>query len=124
PLTPRLGAAQAYPARPVRLVVTFPPGGSNDIHARLIAQWLSERMNQPFVVENRPGVAGNLGTEAVSRAPADGHTLVFLSVSLAVNAVTYETLNYDLVRDIAPVAALFRSSYVMLAGPSLPMHTV
>jgi tripartite-type tricarboxylate transporter receptor subunit TctC len=121
---PRAAFAQFYPVRPVRIVVTFPPGGSNDIHARLIGQWLSERMGQPFVVENRPGASGNLGMEAVVRSPADGTTLVFLSVSLSINAVTYDHLGYDLVRDIAPVAGLFRSHYVMLINPSLPVTTV
>jgi tripartite-type tricarboxylate transporter receptor subunit TctC len=121
---PRAAFAQSYPVRPVRIVVTFPPGGSNDIHARLIGQWLSERMGQPFVVENRPGASGNLGMEAVVRSPADGATLVFLSVSLAINAATYERLNYDLVRDVAPVAGLFRSHYVMLVNPSLPVAAV
>ena len=124
PAMPRLASAQAYPARPVRIVVTFPAGGANDIHARLIDQWLSERLGQPFVVENRPGASGNIGTEAVVRSPADGYTLVFLSVALAINAITYEKLSYDLIRDIAPVAGLFRSHYVMLANPSLPPRTV
>lgn len=124
PAVSRTAGAQAYPARPVRIVVTFPPGGANDIHARLMGQWLSERLGQPFVVENRPGASGNIGMEAVVRSPADGHTLVFLSVALAINAITYEKLNYDLVRDIAPVAGFFRSHYVMLANPSLPVRTV
>lgn len=124
PALPQLANAQAYPARPVRIVVTFPPGGANDIHARLIGQWLSERLGQPFVVENRPGASGNIGTEAVVRSPADGYTLVFLSTAHAVNAMTYEKLGYDLVRDIAPVAGLYRSHYVMLVTPSLPAKTV
>lgn len=120
----RVALAQAYPSRPVRIVVTFPPGGSNDIHARLLGQFLTQRLGQPFVVENRPGASGNLGMEAVVRSPADGHTLAFLSVSLAVNAATYQKLNYDLVRDVAPVAGLFRSYYVMLVNPKLPATTV
>ena len=93
---PPAARAQSYPSRPVRIVVTFPPGGANDIHARLMGQWLSERLGQPFVVENRPGASGNIGTEAVVRSPPDGYTLVFLSTAHAVNAVTYEKLNYDL----------------------------
>ena len=120
----RIASAQAYPARPVRIVVTFPAGGANDIHARLMGQWLSERLGQPFVVENRPGASGNIGTEAVVRSPADGYTLVFLSVALAINAITYDKLNYDLIRDIAPVAGFYRSFYVMLVNPSLPARTV
>jgi tripartite-type tricarboxylate transporter receptor subunit TctC len=121
---PHVATAQTYPSRPVRIVVTFPAGGANDIHARLMGQWLTERMGQPFVVENRAGASGNIGTEAVARSPADGYTLVFLSVALAINAVTYEKLNYDLLRDIAPVAGFYRSFYVMLATPSLPVRTV
>ncbi len=121
---PQIAHAQAYPSRPVRIVVTFPPGGANYIHARLMGQFLSERLGQPFVIENRAGAAGNLGMEVVVRSPADGYTLVFLSVALAINAITYEKLNYDLLRDIAPVAGLFRSHYVMLASPSLPTKTI
>ncbi len=124
PALARVARAQAYPSRPVRIVVTFPPGGANDIHARLIGQHLSERLGQPFVIENRAGAAGNLGMEVVVRSPADGYVLVFLSVALAINAITYEKLNYDLVRDVAPVAGLFRSHYVMLATPSLPAKTI
>lgn len=124
PAIPRIATAQAYPARPVRIIVTFPAGGANDIHARLIGQYLSERLGQPFVVENRAGAAGNLGMEVAVRAPADGYTLVFLSVALAINAITYEKLNYDLIRDVAPVAGLFRSHYVMLATNALPAKTI
>ena len=124
PALPRIARAQTYPNRPVRVFVTFPAGGANDIHARLIGQYLSERLGQPFVVENRAGAAGNLGMEVVARSPADGYTLVFLSVALAINAITYEKLNYDLVRDIAPVAGLFRSHYVMVVTPSLPAKTI
>jgi len=119
-----IARAQAYPSRPVRIIVTFPAGGANDIHARFMGQWLSERLGQPFVVENRAGAAGNLGMEVAVRSPADGHTLVFLSVALAINAVTYERLNYDLVRDVAPVAGFFRSFYVMLTTRALPAKTI
>src|SRR5262245_32440575 len=124
PALPQIADAQAYPSRPVRIFVTFPAGGANDIHARLIGQYLSERLGQPFVVENRAGAAGNLGMEVVARSPADGHTLVFLSVALAINAITYEKLNYDLVRDITPVVGLFRSHYVMVVTPLLPAKTI
>ena len=124
PAMPRIARAQAYPSRPVRIIVTFPPGGANDIHARLMGQVLSEQLSQPFVVENRPGASGNIGMEAAVRSPPDGYTLVFLSVTMAINASTYEKLNYDLARDIAPVAALYQSLYVMLVTPSLPAKTV
>ena len=116
--------AQAYPSHPVRIIVTFPPGGANDIHARLIGQALSEQLGQPFVIDNRPGASGNLGMETAARSVPDGYTLVFLSVTIAINASTYSKLNYDLVRDIAPVAGLYRSLYVMLVNPSVPARTV
>jgi tripartite-type tricarboxylate transporter receptor subunit TctC len=124
PAVSRVAWAQAYPTRPVRIVVTFPAGGANDINARMFGQWLSERLGQPFVIENRAGGGGNIGTLEVVRAAPDGYTLVLLSVGLAINAAFYENLKYDLVRDIAPVAAFFRSSYVMLVNPSLPAKTV
>ncbi len=120
----RIANAQAYPTRPVRIVVTFPAGGSNDVHARLLGQWLSDRLGQPFVVENRPGGGGNVGTEAVVRSAPDGHTLLLLSVGIAINAAFYEKLSYDLIRDIAPIAAFYRSAYVMLVSPSVPAKTV
>jgi tripartite-type tricarboxylate transporter receptor subunit TctC len=116
--------AQTYPRRPVRIVVTFPPGGANDIHARLIGQWLHERLGQPFVVENRPGGGGNLGVEAVVRSPPDGYTLLILTVSHSINKSVYEKLNYDLISDIAPVAGLYRSQYLMLVNPRFPAKTV
>jgi tripartite-type tricarboxylate transporter receptor subunit TctC len=124
PAVSRFAAAQAYPTRPVRIIVTFPPGGSNDIHARMVGQWLHERLGQPFLVENRPGAAGNLGGEAVVRSPADGYTLLVLTVSHSINCSIYEKLNYDLIRDIAPVAALYRSQYLMLVNPRFPAKTV
>ena len=120
----RIARAQAYPTRPVRIVVTFPPGGANDIHARLFGQLLSERLGQPFVVENRPGGGGNVGTLEVVRSAPDGHTLLLISVGLSINAVFYQNLPYDLVRDLSPIAAFFRSSYVMLVNPSLPAKTL
>jgi tripartite-type tricarboxylate transporter receptor subunit TctC len=124
PAVSRIARAQNYPTRPVRIVVTFATGSSNDLHARLFGRWLSERLGQTFVVENRPGGGGNIGTEAVVRSAPDGHTLLLLSVGIAINAAFAEKLSYDLIRDIAPVAAFFRSNYVMLVNPSLPAKTV
>ena len=124
PAVSRVAWAQAYPTRPVRIVVAFPPGGANDIHARMIGQWLHERLGQPFLVENRPGSGGNLGVEAVVRSPADGYTLLILTVAHSVNKSVYEKLSYDLLRDIAPVAALFRAQYLMMVNPRTPAKTV
>ena len=123
PVVSRIAIAQSYPTRPVRLVVTFPPGGSNDLHARLIGQWLSERLGQPFIIENRPGGGGNIGTEAVVRAAPDGYTLIFLSTTHTTTAAFTDNLQYDLLRDIAPVAGLYRGHYIMLVNPSLPAKT-
>jgi tripartite-type tricarboxylate transporter receptor subunit TctC len=123
PAASRIAIAQNYPMRPVRLVVTFPPGGSNDLHARLIGQWLSERLGQPFIIENRPGGGGNIGTEAVVRATPDGYTLIFLSTTHTTTAAFNDNLQYDLLRDIAPVAGLYRGHYIMLVNPSLPAKT-
>ena len=124
PVVSRNARAQAYPSRPVRIVVAFPPGGANDIHARLIGQWLHERLGQPCLIENRPGSGGNLGVEAVVRSPADGYTLLILTVAHSVNKSVYEKLSYDLLRDIAPVAALFRAQYLMMVNPRSPAKTV
>ena len=124
PAVSRIARAQAYPSRPVRIVVAFPAGGANDIHARLIGQWLHERLGQPCLVENRPGSGGNLGVEAVVRSPADGYTLLILTVAHAVNRSVYEKLSYDLLRDIAPVAELFRAQYLMMVNPRFPAKTV
>ena len=121
---PRIARAQAYPARPVRVVVGFAAGGSTDIGARLIGQWLQERLGQPFVIENRPGAATNIATETVVRAPADGYTLVMVGPSSAVNATLYPNLNFVFLRDIAPVASMIRQPQVMLANPSLPAKSV
>src|SRR5262249_40401975 len=118
------GRAQAYPSRPARIVVAFPPGGANDIHARMIGQWLHERLSQPFVVENRPGSAGNLGVEAVVRSPGDGYTLLILTTAHTVNKSVYEKLNYDLLRDIAPVAGIIIVPDVMVVHPSVPAKTI
>jgi tripartite-type tricarboxylate transporter receptor subunit TctC len=106
PAVPRLAWAQAYPSRPVRLIVPLAPAGASDITARLIGQWLSERLGQQFVIDNRPGGGGNIGTEAVVRAPADGYTLLLVGGFNAVNATFYDKLNYNFIRDIAPVLAL------------------
>jgi tripartite-type tricarboxylate transporter receptor subunit TctC len=124
PVMSRIARAQAYPSRPVHIVVGFPPGGSVDITARLIGQWLSERLGQPFVVENRPGAGTNVGTEAVVRASGDGYTLLLASQTNAVNATLYDKLNYSFIRDIAPVAGISREPNVMVVNPSFPAKTV
>jgi tripartite-type tricarboxylate transporter receptor subunit TctC len=110
--------AQAYPTRPVRLIVPFAPAGPGDITARLMGQWLSERLGQPFVIDNRPGAAGNIGTEAVVRAPPDGYTLLMVGGYNAINATLYDKLNFNFIRDIAPVATLIRQPLVMVVHPS------
>ena len=124
PVVSRFAGAQTYPTRPVRVIVPFGSAGANDIHARMIGQWLHERLGQPFLVENRPGSGGNLGVEAVVRSPADGYTLLILTVAHSVNKSVYEKLSYDLLRDIAPVAALFRAQYLMMVNPRSPAKTV
>jgi tripartite-type tricarboxylate transporter receptor subunit TctC len=124
PAVSRMAHAQAYPARPVRIVVGFAAGGAPDIAARLVAQWLSERLGQQFVVENRPGAGGNIATEIVLEAPADGYTLLLLNLSNAVNATLYQKLKYDFIRDIAPVAGISHENYCMEVHPSFPAKTV
>jgi tripartite-type tricarboxylate transporter receptor subunit TctC len=114
---------QAYPTRPVRVIVATAPGGGNDIIARLIGQWLSERLGQQFVVENRPGAGSNIGTEAVVRASAGGYTLLLVSASNAINATLYEKLTFNFMQDIAPVAGIMRTPNVMLVNPSVPANT-
>jgi tripartite-type tricarboxylate transporter receptor subunit TctC len=116
--------AQAYPTRPVRIIVGQLPGGPPDILARLLGQWLSERLGQPFVIENRPGAGGNLGTEAVVRAPADGHTLLLVTTANAINATLYDKLSFNFIHGIASVASIIRQPYVMLVHPSVPAKTV
>jgi tripartite-type tricarboxylate transporter receptor subunit TctC len=116
--------AQSYPTRPVRWIVPFPAGGAADIVARLMGQWLSERLGQSFVIENRPGAGTNIGTESVVRSAPDGYTLLFVSPSAAINATLYEKLNFSFIRDIAPVAALVRTPDVMEVNPSVPAKTV
>jgi len=120
----RFASALDYPTRPVHLIVGFPPGGAADITARLIAQWLSERLGQQFIVENRPGAGTNIGTEAVVRAAGDGYTLLLVSVANTVNATLYERLNFNFVRDIAPVAGLIRGPLAMDLNPSVAAATV
>jgi tripartite-type tricarboxylate transporter receptor subunit TctC len=120
----RVARAQTYPARPVRLVVGYAAGGGTDITARLIAQWLSERLGQQFVVENRAGAATNIGTEAVAHATADGYTVLLVHTANAINATLYEKLNFNFVRDIIPVAGIMRVPGVMVVNPSLPAKTV
>jgi tripartite-type tricarboxylate transporter receptor subunit TctC len=117
-------AEEIYPARPVRIIVGFPAGGPTDIVARVMAQWLSERLGQEFVVDNRPGAASNIGTEAALRAPADGYTLLQVTSSNAVNATFYEKLNFNFMSDIAPVAGIIRVPFVMEINPSIPAKTV
>jgi tripartite-type tricarboxylate transporter receptor subunit TctC len=124
PVASRLATAQAYPSRPVRLISGFAAGGINDVLARLIGQWLSERLGQSFVVENRTGAGGNIATEAVVRAPPDGHTLLMVGAANTVNATLYAKLNFDFLRDIAPVAGISRETSVLVVHPSVPAKTV
>jgi tripartite-type tricarboxylate transporter receptor subunit TctC len=123
PATSRIARAQSYPTRPVRVIVPFAAAGVTDILARLMGQWLSERLGQPFIIDNRPGGGGNIGTEAVVRAPADGYTLLLLGAFNVINAALYEKLNFDFVRDIAPVAGIIRIPNVILVNPSFPAKT-
>ena len=124
PALSRIARAQTYPSRPVRWVVPFPPGGVTDIVARLISQWLSERLGQPFVIENRPGAGGNIGAEAVVKAAPDGYTLYLSSSPNAISATLYDNLNFNFIRDIAPVASISISPLVMEVNPSVPAKTV
>jgi tripartite-type tricarboxylate transporter receptor subunit TctC len=124
PAFSRIARAETYPSRPVRIIVGFPPGGAADVTARLIGQWLSERLGQPFIIENLSGAGTNIGTEAVAKSPADGYTLLLVSVANTVNATLYETLNFDFIRDITPVAGLVRGPLVMEVNPSVPATTV
>ncbi len=124
PAVPLIASAQAYPARPVRIIVGFAPGGGMDIMARLIGQWLSERFGQQFVIENRPGAGTNIATEAVVNAPPDGYTLLLAGFPNASNATLYENLKFNFIRDIAPVAGLSRETFVIEVNPSLWFKTV
>ena len=124
PAVARIASAQAYPTRPVRLIVPFGPAGATDITARLIGHWLSERLGQQFIIENRPGAGGNIATEAVVRAPPDGYTLLYVTTANASNATLYDKLNFDFIHDIAPVAAIISFPYIMVVNPSLPAKTL
>src|SRR5262245_25533796 len=119
-----IAQAQTYPTRPVRIIVGFPAGGASDIFARLIGEWLSERLGQAFIIENRPGAATNIATEVVVKAAPDGHTLLLFSTSATINGALYEKLNFDFSRDIAPVAPLVRGTFVLVANPSMGAKTV
>jgi tripartite-type tricarboxylate transporter receptor subunit TctC len=124
PAVPRIGRADAYPARPVRIIVGFAAGGPASIVSRLIAQRLSESLGQQFVIENRPGAASNIGTEAVARASPDGYTLLFATTVNAINASLYEKLNFNFNRDVAPVAGIIQMPHVLVVTPSFPAKTV
>jgi tripartite-type tricarboxylate transporter receptor subunit TctC len=124
PAVSRVAWAQSYPSRPVRWVVPFPPGGPAEILARLFGQFMSERLGQPFVIENRPGAGGNIGTETVVRSPPDGYTMLLVTTANAINASLYERLNYNFIRDIAPVAALIRVPAVLEINPMVPVDSV
>jgi tripartite-type tricarboxylate transporter receptor subunit TctC len=124
PALSRIARAQNYPTKPVRVIVPFAPGGSTDIVARLMGQRLSERLGQPFIIESRPGAGTNIGTEAVVRAPPDGYTLILVGPPVAINATLYEKLNFNFMRDIAPVASIIRAPFVMEVNPSFPARTV
>jgi tripartite-type tricarboxylate transporter receptor subunit TctC len=124
PAVSRIALAQSYPTRPVRFMVGFAPGGPNDILGRLIAGWLTERLGQPFVVENRPGRSGNIATEAVVRAPADGYTILLVGPANAISGSLYSNLSFNFLRDIAPVAGITREALVMVVHPAVPARTV
>jgi tripartite-type tricarboxylate transporter receptor subunit TctC len=124
PALSNIARAQTYPTRPVRIIVGAAPGGGADITARLIGQWLSERLGQQFLIENRPGGGTNIGTEAVVRAPADGYTLLLAGSAAAINATLFEKLTFNFIRDMVPVAGIVRVPQVMQVNPSLPVTTV
>ena len=124
PAVSRIARAQTYPSRPVRIIVGFPAGGANDIMARILGQWLSDRLGRPFLVENRPGANTNIAAEAAINAAPDGYTLLVTTVSNAVSATLYENLKFNFIRDIAPVASVARGTYVMVVNPSVPARTV
>jgi tripartite-type tricarboxylate transporter receptor subunit TctC len=124
PAVSRFARAQAYPTRPVRVVVGFPPGATADTIARMMGQWLADRLGQPFVIENRPGAGTNIAAELVVRAPADGYTLLMVTAANAINTTLYEKLSFDFIRDIVPVAGITREPLIMQVNPSLPVKTV
>jgi tripartite-type tricarboxylate transporter receptor subunit TctC len=124
PLVSRVATAQSYPSRPVRIIVPDVPGGSNDVYVRLIAQRLSERLGQPFIMENRPGAGSNIGTEAAVRSAADGYTLLSVGPGAVINATLYDKLNFNFIRDIVPVAGISRDPGVLVVHPSVPAKTI
>jgi tripartite-type tricarboxylate transporter receptor subunit TctC len=124
PAVLRMARAEEYPSRPVRMVVGFPPGGGIDVIARLVAQWLSERLGQQFFIENRPGAGSNIATEAVARAAPDGYTLLAIWTGNAWNGALYGNLGFDFIRDIAPVANIVRTFGVMVVNPSVPTNSI
>jgi tripartite-type tricarboxylate transporter receptor subunit TctC len=124
PATSRVATAQAYPSRAVRIIVAVPPGGPIDLGARLIGQWLSERLGQPFVIENRPGGGNNIGTEAAARATADGYTLLVTAAAAAINATLFNKLNYNFLRDFVPIAGINHIPLILVANPSFPVTSV
>jgi tripartite-type tricarboxylate transporter receptor subunit TctC len=124
PIASPIASAQTYPTRPVRIVVGFAPGGTGDITARLMGQWLSERLGQPFIIENRPGAASNIAAETVVRAAPDGYTLLWVTSTNAISATVYEKLKFNFIRDIAPVAGVIRAPFVMAVNPSVPAKSV
>jgi tripartite-type tricarboxylate transporter receptor subunit TctC len=124
PAMPHIARAQAYPSRPARIIVGFPAGGATDIQARLMGQWLSDRLGQQFIVENRSGASGNIGTEAVAKATPDGYTLLQVVTPHAINAALYTNLNFDFMRDIAPVICAARLTYMVVVNPSFPVTTI
>jgi tripartite-type tricarboxylate transporter receptor subunit TctC len=124
PILTRTARAQAYPSRPVRMMVGFPPGQTGDISARLLGQWLSERLGQPFVIENRPGASSSIATELVVRAPPDGYTLLWIVTSNYINATLNPNLSYNFIREIAPIASSTRSPLVALVNPSVPIKSI
>jgi tripartite-type tricarboxylate transporter receptor subunit TctC len=124
PVATLFASAESYPSRPVHIIVGFPPGGATDINARLIGQWLSERLGQPFIIENRPGAGSNIGTELVVHAAPDGYTVLLAGPPTAINATLYEKLNFNFIRDIAPIASIVREPLIMVVNPSVPAKTV
>jgi tripartite-type tricarboxylate transporter receptor subunit TctC len=124
PMSSRFAWAEAYPSRPVRLIAGFPPGGVVDVFARLIGQWLSDRLGQPIIIENRAGAGGNLATEAVVKAPPDGYTLLMIGSNNAWNVTLYDNLSFNFIRDIAPVASIYRGPAVLVVHPSFPAKSV
>src|SRR5215471_8482204 len=124
PATSRLARAQSWPSRPVRLIIGYTPGGSADLTARLMGQWLSEKLGQSFIIENRPGGGTNIATEAVLRSPADGYTLLLVAPANAINATLYDKLNFNFIKEAEPIAGLIRFPNVVVVNPSLPIKTI